>query len=96
MLELIIELGDELRIALGGGVRLLQFIECGDQGFSDEDTTIGAKMASGVWQIVIMLGHQQSPCDVLRQKPAGFTPGFASGKSRSDRASPRPPQVCLA
>jgi hypothetical protein len=48
VLEFVIEFGDELRIALRGGVRLLEFVERSDQGFSDEDATVGAKMASGV------------------------------------------------
>jgi len=48
MLEFIIDFGDELRIALGSRIRLFQFIQRSDQGFSDEDAAVRAKMATGV------------------------------------------------
>ena len=48
MVKSTIEFGDELRIALSGGVSLLEFVERTDQGLGDEDATVLAKMACGV------------------------------------------------
>jgi len=41
--QLVVEFGDELRIALRAGVGLLQLVERTDQGFCDKNTAVLAK-----------------------------------------------------
>jgi hypothetical protein len=48
MLEVVLEFGDELRVALGSLIGLFQFFERGDEGFGNKDAAIGAEMAKGV------------------------------------------------
>ena len=52
VLEIVFELGDELRVALRGRIRELQFLERGNQRFGDEDAAVAAEMAVDVGILV--------------------------------------------
>ena len=52
MLELALELGDELGIALVTSVFLTQLIERADQRLGNEDAAIGSEMAARIGQVI--------------------------------------------
>src|SRR5690606_2648758 len=60
VLELVLELGDELRVAAVALVGDAQFLERVHEGLCDEDAPIGAEVAPGIRKIVRL--HRESCC----------------------------------
>ena len=57
VLELVLELGDELRVIAIARVLLAQFVDRADQRLGDEHAAVGTEMACGIGQTVGHVTH---------------------------------------